>query len=32
LPAEVDTERDRALLDRLGIYRDDIMDALGSSP
>lgn len=32
LPEQVDTERDRELLDRLGIYRGDIMDALGSSP
>ena len=32
LPEQIDTERDRAVLDRLGIYRGDIMDALGSSP
>lgn len=32
LPDQVDTDRDRALLEELGIYRGDIMDALGSSP
>jgi hypothetical protein len=32
LPEQIDTERDRAILDQLGIYRGDLMDALGASP
>jgi hypothetical protein len=32
LPEQIDTDRDQALLERLGIYRGDLMDALGASP
>jgi hypothetical protein len=32
LPAMIDTDTDLGVLDRLGIYRGDLMDALGASP
>ena len=32
LPEQIDTERDQALFDRLGIYRGEIVDSLGGSP
>jgi hypothetical protein len=32
LPEVIDTDRDEAILERLGIYRSSLMESLGSSP
>jgi hypothetical protein len=32
LPDVIDTDRDELILDRLGIYRGNLMESLGSSP